>query len=89
MDPLAPEQGTVDETIHQLEDQGMVADTSSDLDVQDPEIQPPPPPMPPHSHDHEACGSSAVPPSAPPAIDLALTAILLYLTQQQAPLAVE
>jgi hypothetical protein len=67
----------------------MVADTSSYLDDQDLEIQPPPPLVPPRSHDHEACGSSAVPPSAPPAIDLALTAILQYLTQQQAPLVVE
>ena len=65
--------------IHQLEDQSMVADTSSDLDDDGLGI-PPPPFMPPRSHDHEGDGSSATPPFAPSAIDLALAAILQSLT---------
>jgi hypothetical protein len=42
--------------------------------------------VPPRSHDHEA-GSYSVVPAAPPAVDLALAAILQSLTQQQALLA--
>jgi hypothetical protein len=40
--------------------------------------------MPPRTHDHEPGSSSD---AAPPAIDLALAAILQTLTQQQAHLA--
>jgi hypothetical protein len=37
--------------------------------------------MPPSSHDYEVDSSSAAPLSAPPAIDLALVAILQSFTQ--------
>jgi hypothetical protein len=53
LDPLAPERQDEDEAIRQLENQGMVADTSSDYD-DDLGIPPPPPHVPPRPHDHEA-----------------------------------
>jgi hypothetical protein len=87
LDPLAPEHRNEDKVIRQLEDQATVVDTSLDSDDEDLGI--PPPPLPPRTHDHEAGGSSAAPPSTPPAIYPALTAIIQSLTQQQAHLAVE
>jgi hypothetical protein len=57
-------------------DKPLVADTSSDLDDDDLGIPPPPPHVPPYSYDHETGGSSAAPPTAPPAMDPALAAIL-------------
>jgi hypothetical protein len=65
-----------DETFHQFETQGTVANVDDD----DFGI-PPPPPVPPRSHDHEAWSSSAAP-AAPPTIDPALATILQSLTQQ-------
>jgi hypothetical protein len=55
----------------------MVVDASSDSDDEDLWIPPaPPPPVTPRIHDHKVDGPSAIPPSAPPTIDLALVAIL-------------
>jgi hypothetical protein len=82
---FASERQVEDESIRQVEDQGMeslVADTSADLDDDDLGIPPPSPPVPPYSYDHEVGGSSAAPPTTPPAIDPALAAVLQSLTQQ-------
>jgi hypothetical protein len=78
MDLLALERRDEDEAIRQFEDQGIVADTSSDSDGEDLGIPPPPPPplVPPRSHDHDADGSSVAASSAPLAMDLGLAAIL-------------
>jgi hypothetical protein len=75
VDPLAPHFRDEDEVIHQFEVQGATADTSLD----DEDLSPPHH-VPPRSHDHEASGSSVAPSAAPPAIDLALAAILQSLT---------
>jgi hypothetical protein len=72
-----------DAALHQFEAQdAAVDDDDDDFGI------PPPPPMPPRSHDHEA-GSSRATPTAPPAIDPALSSILQTLTQQQAHLTAE
>jgi hypothetical protein len=71
-----------DTALHQFEAQDAAVDDDDDFG-----IPPPPPPMPPCSHDHEAGSSSGAAPTAPPAIDPALAAILQTLTQQQAHLA--
>jgi hypothetical protein len=68
-DPVIDTQAE-DTTLHQFKTQGTsVPDDDDDFGI------PPLPPMPPRSHDHEAGSSSAVP-AAPPAVDLALAAIL-------------
>jgi hypothetical protein len=75
-DPV-PDIQAEDDAFRQFETQDTAADTSSD-DDDDLGILPPPH-VPPHSHDHEA-GSSSVVPTAPPAIDPTLVAILQSLT---------
>jgi hypothetical protein len=70
-----------DTALHQFEAQDAAVDDDFGIPP------PPPPPMPPRSHDHEAGSSSGAAPTAPPAIDPTLAAILQTLTQQQAHLA--
>jgi hypothetical protein len=80
-DPVIDTQAK-NEAFRQLETQGTAIDAAADDD--DFGI-PPPPPMPPRSHDQKA-GSSSAATAAPPAIGLALAAILQSLSQQQAHL---
>jgi hypothetical protein len=84
-DPVIDTQAE-DTCFHQFETQGAaVPDDDDDDDDDDFGI---PPHVPPRSHDHEA-GSSRAVPTAPPAVDPALAAILQALTQQQTLMASE
>lgn len=80
VDSLALKLIEEEEVIHQFEDQGVAADTSSHSDDGDLGI-PPLPLVPTRSHDHEAGGFSVAPPSIPPASDPTLAAILQSITQ--------
>jgi hypothetical protein len=81
-DPVIDTQAE-DTTFHQFETQGAAVpdDDDDDFGIL-------PPPLPPRSRGHEAESSSAAP-TAPPAVDPALAAILHTLTQQQALMASE